>query len=151
TLVLAARAAQSLDDPGRAEVLARRCRALRVREFGEGSDPVAEADLYLAGALFRLGRVNDAGSVDEASLSAQGGRHGPGSETPLMARTMVQYAAEYLSKQGRHDDAAGRLRAAVTILRRHPGVESQLAWALSALGKAAAELKQFDESDRSIE
>jgi tetratricopeptide (TPR) repeat protein len=39
----------------------------------------------------------------------------------------------------------------VAILRRYPGVESQLAWALSSLGKAAAELNQFDESDRCLE
>jgi len=61
------------------------------------------------------------------------------------------YASQYLSKQGRHEDAAARLRDAAAILRRHTGVESQLAWALSALGKAAAELKQFEESDKSIE
>jgi hypothetical protein len=39
TLVLLSRATQSLDDSARAETLARRARALRVEEFGEGSDP----------------------------------------------------------------------------------------------------------------
>jgi tetratricopeptide (TPR) repeat protein len=98
-----------------------------------------------------MGKVNDAGAVNEASLAAQAAKHGPGSETPLMARTMVQYASEYLSKQGKHEEAAARLRTAVEILRRSPGVESQLAWALSALGKATAETKQFDESDKCLD
>src|SRR5262249_61779496 len=118
-------------------------RDLRAREFSAGSDPVAEADLYLSAALYRLGRVNEGGAVSEASLAAQSARFGPGSETEVMARTMVEYATEFLSKQGRYEDAAAKLRAAVAILRRHTGVESNLAWALGALGRAASELKLF--------
>jgi serine/threonine protein kinase/tetratricopeptide (TPR) repeat protein len=151
TLVLAARSAQGLDNAAGAESLARRARGLRAELFGEDADATAEADLYLAGAIYRAGRVNDAAAVNEASLAAQATRHGPGSETTLMARAMVMYASEFLSAQGRHEDAAQRLREAVVILRRHPGADSQLAWALSALGKATAELKLFDESDRSLE
>jgi tetratricopeptide (TPR) repeat protein len=112
---------------------------------------VAEADLYLAGALYRLGKVNEAGAVNEASLAAQAARHGPGTETPLMAQTMVDYAAEFLSKQGRNEDAVARLRTAVDILRHSQGVDSKLAWALSALGKAAAETRHFDESDKCLD
>ena len=45
-----------------------------------------------------------------------------------MARTMVVYSTEFLSKQGRHEDAAARLRSAVAILRRSAGVDA-IAWA----------------------
>jgi tetratricopeptide (TPR) repeat protein len=68
-----------------------------------------------------------------------------------MARTMVVYASEFLPKQGRHEDAAARSAPQWRSCGRNPGVESQLAWALSALGRATAELKLFDESDKCLE
>lgn len=151
TLILLSRATQIANDAARSEFCARRARSLRLAEFGEGSDQVAEADYYLAGALNRQGRLKEAAGVCERALGAMKMRHTTGSETSMMARIMVMYAAEYLSIEGRHTEAAIELRKAVAILRRNPNVESLLAWALSRLGTAAAELKEFDESDRSVQ